>query len=164
MRSFKNEALNVAFLLETFFIHFRDARSSLSATFSRRSIFEILSIFRDNDLKDFFLFKALSTIATIFFFFKKFCAFLATENSAQFAESLFAKQLLFDISSIVSNVSDAMLSAFDRNTCRLLVDEKKYFFFLFSFLLLRVLLLSIKIHFLRFKFSLFLSFFAISSS
>jgi hypothetical protein len=164
MKSFKNEALNVVFLLETFFIHSRDAKSSLSATFSRRSLFEILSISRDNDLKDFFFFKALSTVATIFFFFKKFCAFLAIENFAQFAESLFAKQLLLDISSIVSNVSDAMLSAFDRDTCRLLVDEKKYFFFLFSFLLLKMFLLSIKTHFLRFRFSLFLSFFAISSS
>jgi hypothetical protein len=164
MRSFKNETLNVVFLLKTFFIHSRNARSSLFATFSRRNLLEILSISRDNDLKDFFLFKALSTVATIFSLFKKFCAFLTTENSAQFAESLFAKQLLLDISSIVSNVSDAMLSAFDRNTCRLLVDEKKYFFFLFSFLLLRVLLLSIKIHFLRFRFSLFLSSFAISSS
>jgi hypothetical protein len=70
MRNFKNEALNVVFLLETFFIYFRDARSSLSATFSRRSVFEILSISRDNDLKDFFLFKILSTIATIFFFLR----------------------------------------------------------------------------------------------
>jgi hypothetical protein len=41
MRSFKNETLNVAFLLETFFIHFRDARFSLSATFSRRSVFRL---------------------------------------------------------------------------------------------------------------------------
>jgi hypothetical protein len=164
MRSFKNEALNVAFLLETFFIHSRDARSSLSATFSRRSVLEILSISRDNDLKNFFLFKALFTVATIFSLFKKFCAFLTIENFTQFAESLLAKQLLFDISSTVSNVSDAMLSAFDRDTCRLFVDEKKYFFFLFSLLLLRMFLLSIKIHFLRFKFSLFLSSFAISSS
>jgi hypothetical protein len=139
MRNFKNEALNVAFLLETFFIHFRDARFSLSATFSKRSIFEILSISRDNDLKDFFFFKILSTIATIFSFFKKFYAFLTIENSAQFAESLFAKQLLFDISSTVSNVFDAMLFAFDKNTCRLLIDEKKYFFFLFSFLFLKML-------------------------
>jgi hypothetical protein len=144
MRNFKNETLNVVFLFETFFIHFRNAKSSLSATFSRRSIFVILSISRDNDLKNFFLFKAFSTIATIFFFFKKFCAFLTIENSAQFTESLFAKQLFFDISSIVLNVSYAILSAFDRNTCWLLIDEKKYFFFLFSFLLLRMFLLSIK--------------------
>jgi hypothetical protein len=133
MRSFKNEALNVAFLLETFFIHFRDARSSLFATFSKRSVFEILSTFRDNDLKNFFLFKILSTIVTIFSFFKKFCAFLTIENFAQFVESLFAKQLLLDISSIVSNVFDAMLFTFDKNTCRLLDDEMKYFFFFFYF-------------------------------
>jgi hypothetical protein len=133
MRNFKNEALNIAFLLETFFIHSRDARFSLFATFSRRNIFEILSISRDNDLKDFFFFKILSTVATIFFFFKKFWAFLTIEDFAQFAESLFAKQLFLDISSIVSNVFDAMLSAFDKNTCRLLVDEKKYFFFSFHF-------------------------------
>jgi hypothetical protein len=164
MRSFKNEALNVAFLLETFFIHSRNAKSSLFATFSRRSLFEILSISRDNDLKNFFIFKTFSTIATIFFFFKKFCAFLAIKNFAQFAKSLLAKQLFFDISSIVSNVSDAMLFAFDKNTCRLFVDEKKYFFFLFSFVFLRMFLLSIKIHFLKFKFSLFLFFFAISFS
>jgi hypothetical protein len=161
MRSFKNEALIVVFLFKTFFIHFRDAKFSLSATFSRRSIFEILSISQDNDLKNFFLFKVFSTIATIFFLFKKFCAFLTIENSAQFAESLFAKQLLLDISSIVSNVFDAMLFAFDRNTCRLLVDGKKYFFFFFSFLFLKMSLLSIKIYFLRFKFSLCLFFFAI---
>jgi hypothetical protein len=164
MRSFKNETLNVAFLLETFFIHFRDARSSLFATFSRRNLFEIMLIFRDNDLKNFFFFKILSTIATIFFFFKKFCAFLAIENFAQFVESLFAKQLLLDISSIVSNVFDAILFAFDKNTCRMFIDEEKYFFFLFSFLFLRMFLLSIKIHFLKYKFSLFLFFFAISSS
>ncbi len=121
IRNFKNETLNVAFLLETFFIHFRNARSSLSATFSRRSIFEILSISRDNDLKNFFFFKVLSTIVTIFFFFKKFYAFLTIENSAQFAEWLFAKQLLLDISSIVSNVSDAMLFAFDRDTVRMMI-------------------------------------------
>jgi hypothetical protein len=134
MRNFKNEALNVVFLLETFFIHFRDARSSLFATFSRQSIFEILSISRDNNLKNFFFFKVLSTIATIFSFFKKFCAFLTIENSAQFAESLLAKQLLFDISSIVLNVFDAMLFAFDKNTCRLFVNEEKYFFFfIFAF-------------------------------
>jgi hypothetical protein len=163
MRSFKNKALNVAFLLETFFIYFRDARSSQSATFSRRSIFEILSISRDNDLKDFFLFKILSTVASIFFFFKKFCAFLTIENFAQFVESLLAKQLLLDISSIVSNVFDAMLFAFDKNTYRLFIDEKKYFFF-FSFLLLKMLLLSIKTHFLRFRFLLFLFSFAISFS
>jgi hypothetical protein len=136
MRSFKNEALNVAFLLETFFIHFRHARSSLSATFSRRSILEIISISRDNDLKDFFFFKILSTVVTIFSFFKKFCAFLTIENSAQFAASLLAKQLLFDISSIVSNVFDAMLFAFDKDTCRLFVDAKKYFFFSFFFFVL----------------------------
>jgi hypothetical protein len=164
MRSFKNEALNVVFLLETFFIHFRDARSSLSATFSKRSIFEILSISRDNDLKKIFLFKILLIVATIFFLFKKFCAFLTIENSAQFVESLFAKQLLLDISSIVSNVFDAMLFAFDKNTCRLFVDEKKYFFFFFSFLFLKMSLFSIKIHFLRFRFLLFLSSFAISFS
>jgi hypothetical protein len=164
MRSFKNEALNVVFLFKTLFIHFRNAKSSLFATFSRRSVFEILSIFRDNDLKDFFFFKVLSIIATIFFFFKKFCAFLTIENSAQFAESLFAKQLLFDILSIVSNVFDAMLFAFDKNICRLFVDEVKYFFFFFFFLLLKMFLLSIKIHFLKFKFSLFLFFFAISFS
>jgi hypothetical protein len=75
MRSFKNEALNVAFLLETFFIHSRNARFSLFATFSRRSVFEILSISRDNDLKDFFLFKILSTVATIFFFSRSFVRF-----------------------------------------------------------------------------------------
>ncbi len=91
MRSFKNETLNVVFLFKTFFIHFRDARSSLFATFSRRSVFEILSISRNNDLKNFFFFKILSTIATIFSFFKKFCAFLTIENSAQFVESLFTK-------------------------------------------------------------------------
>jgi hypothetical protein len=82
MRNFKNEALNVVFLLETFFIHFRNARFSLSATFSRRSVLKILSISQDNDLKNFFLFKILSTIAIIFFFFKKFCAFLTIENFA----------------------------------------------------------------------------------
>jgi hypothetical protein len=163
MRSFKNEALNVVFLFETFFIYFRNAKSSLFATFSRRNILEILSISRDNDLKKKIFFKTFSTVATIFFLFKKFCAFLTIENSAQFAESLFAKQLLFDISSIVSNVFDAMLFTFDKNTCRLFVDEKKYFFF-FSFLLLKTFLLSIKTHFLRFKFSIFLSFFAISFS
>jgi hypothetical protein len=68
MRSFKNEALNVVFLLETFFIHFRNAKSSLFATFSKRSFFELLLISRDNDLKNFFFFKILFTIATIFFF------------------------------------------------------------------------------------------------
>jgi hypothetical protein len=70
MRNFKNKSLNVVFLFETFFIHFRDARFLLSATFSRRSVLEILSISRDNDLKNFFLFKVLSTIATIFFLSK----------------------------------------------------------------------------------------------
>jgi hypothetical protein len=133
MRSFKNEALNVVFLLETFFIHFRNTRFSLSAMFSKRSIFEILSIFQNNDLKNFFFFKTFLTVATIFFFFKKFCAFLTIENFAQFVKSLFAKQLFLDISSIVSNVFDAMLFAFDRNTCRLFIDEKKYFFFIFAF-------------------------------
>ncbi len=101
MRSFKNEALNVVFLLETFFIQFFEARSSLFATFSSRSFLEIFSMSRDDDLKDFFFFKTLFTIATIFFFFKKFCAFLAIEVSALISKLLLAKQLLFDFSSIV---------------------------------------------------------------
>jgi hypothetical protein len=164
MRNFKNEALNVVFLLETFFIQFLEARSSLFATFSSRSFFEIFSMSRNNDLKNFFLFKILFTIATIFFFFKKFCAFLTIEISALISKLLFAKQLFFDFSSIVFRVSDELLSAFDRTNCRWLVDWKKYVFFFFSFLLVKVLLFSIKTHSLKFKFSLFLSSFAISFS
>jgi hypothetical protein len=106
MRSFKNKALNVAFLLETFFIQSFEVRSSLFATFSSRSFFEIFSIFRNNDLKNFFLFKVFFTIATIFSFFKKFCTFLAIEISASFSKLLFAKQLLLDVSSIDSKIFD----------------------------------------------------------
>jgi hypothetical protein len=67
MRSFKNEMLNVVFLLETFFIQFFETRFSLFTTFANRSIFEISSIFRNDDLKDFFLFKVLFIIAIMFF-------------------------------------------------------------------------------------------------
>ncbi len=118
MRSFKNEALNVVFLLETFFIQFLEARFSSFATFSSRSFLEIFSMSRDDDLKDFFLFKVLFTIATIFFLFKKFCAFLTTEISALISKLLLAKQLLFDFSSTVFRISDRLLSAFDRANCR----------------------------------------------
>jgi hypothetical protein len=165
MRSFKNKASNVVFLLETFFIQSFEAKSSLFATFSIRNSLEIFSISRDDDLKIFF-FKAFFTIATIFFFFKKFCAFLTIEIFALFSRLFFAKQVLFDVSSIVSKIFDELLSAFDKTMCRWLIDWKKYvfFFFLFSFLFLRVLLLSIKTHFLRFRFSLFLFFFVVSFS
>ncbi len=75
MRSFKYEALNVVFLFKTFFIQSFETRFSLFATFSSRNLFEIFSISRNDDLKNFFFFKVLFTIATIFFLFKKFCAF-----------------------------------------------------------------------------------------
>jgi hypothetical protein len=164
MRSFKNEALNVVFLFETFFIQFLEARSSLFATFSSRNFLEIFSMSRDDDLKNFFLFKILFTVAMIFFFFKKFCAFLTIEISAFISRLLFAKQLLLDFSSNVFRVFNELLSALYRTNCRWLVDWKKYVFFFFSFLLVKMLLLSIKTHFLKFKFSLFLSSFAISFS
>jgi hypothetical protein len=67
MRSFKNKALNIVFLLETFFIQFLEARSSLFAIFSNWNVLEIFSISWNNDLKNFFFFKVLFTIATIFF-------------------------------------------------------------------------------------------------
>jgi hypothetical protein len=118
MRSFKNEALNVAFLLETFFIQSFEARSSLFATFSSRSFLEIFSLSRDDDLKNFFFFKAFFTVATIFFFFKKFCAFLTIEISALFSKLFLVKQLLLDFSSTVSKVFDELLSAFDKTACR----------------------------------------------
>jgi outer membrane receptor for Fe3+-dicitrate len=51
MRNFKNEMLNVVFLLKTFFIQSFETRSSLFATFSSRSFFEIFSMFRNDDLK-----------------------------------------------------------------------------------------------------------------
>jgi hypothetical protein len=155
MRNFKNEALNVIFLLETFFIQFLKARSSLFATFSSRSFFEIFSMSRNDDLKDFFLFKILFTIATIFFFFKKFCAFLTIEIFALISRLLFAKQLLFDFSSTVFKIFDELLFAFDKTNYRWFVDWKKYVFFFFSFLLVRMILLLIKTSSLRFKFSLF---------
>ncbi len=101
MRSYKNEALNIAFLLETFFIQSFEAKFSLFATFSSRSFLDVFSISRNDDLKNFFFFKILFTIATIFFFFKKFCAFLTTEIFALFSKLFFAKQLLLDVSSIV---------------------------------------------------------------
>jgi hypothetical protein len=164
MRSFKNEALNVVFLFKTFFIQFLEARSSLFATFSSRSDLEIFSMSRNDDLKDYFLFKALFTIATIFFFFKKFCAFLTIKIFALFSKLLFAKQLFFDFSSTVFRVFDELLSAFDKMSYRWLIDWKKYVFFFFSILFVRMFLFSIKIHFLRFKFSLFLFSFAISFS
>jgi hypothetical protein len=71
MRSFKNEALNVVFLFETFFIYSRNAKSSLFATFSKRSIFEILSISRDNDLKNFFFFQNSFDNRNDFLFFSR---------------------------------------------------------------------------------------------
>jgi hypothetical protein len=163
MRSFKNKALNVVFLLKTFFIQFFEARSSLFATFSNRNVLEIFSISRNDDLKK-KNFKILFTIAMIFFFFKKLCAFLTIEIFALFSKLLFAKQLFFDVSSIVLEVFDELLSAFDKTNCRWLIDWKKYVFFFFSFLLVRVFLLLIKTHSLRFKFSLFLFSFAISFS
>jgi hypothetical protein len=164
MRSFKNETLNVVFLLETFFIQSFEARSSSFATFSSRSFLEVFSMSRDDDLKDFFLFKILFTVATIFSFFKKFCAFLAIEIFAFISRLLFAKQLLFDFSSIVFKIFDRLLFVFDKTNCRWLVDWEKYVLFSFSFLLVRVLLFLIKTHSSRFKFSLFLFSFAISFS
>jgi hypothetical protein len=122
MRSFKNKALNVVFLLKTFFIQFLEARSSLFAMFSSRSFFEIFSMSRDDDLKNFFFFKTFFTIATIFFFIKKFCAFLTIEIFAFFSRLLFAKQLFFDISSIISKIFNELLFAFDKANCRLLID------------------------------------------
>jgi hypothetical protein len=91
MRNFKNKALNVVFLLETFFIQFFEAKSSLFATFSNRNFLEYFSISRDDDLKNFFFFKIFFTIATIFFFFKKFCAFLTIEIFTFFSKLLFSK-------------------------------------------------------------------------
>jgi hypothetical protein len=164
MRSFKNEALNVVFLLETFFIQFFEARSSLFATFSSRNLFEIFSISRNDDLKKKFLFKVFFTIATIFFLFKKFCTFLTIKIFTFFSKLLFTKQLFFDFSSIVFKIFDELLSAFDKMNYWWLIDWKKYVFFFFSILLMRVFLLSIKIHSLRFKFSLFLFSFAVSFS
>jgi hypothetical protein len=122
MRSFKNETLNVAFLLKTFFIQSFEAKSSSFATFSSRSFLEIFSMSRDDDLKNFFFFKTLFTIATIFSFFKKFCAFLAIEIFALISRLLLAKQLLFDFSSIVFRISDRLLFAFDKANCRWFVD------------------------------------------
>jgi hypothetical protein len=90
MRNFKNETLNVVFLFETFFIRFFEARSLFSTTFSSRNFLEIFSIFRNDDLKIFFLFKIFFTI-TIFFFFKKLCAFLAIEIFALFSKLLSVK-------------------------------------------------------------------------
>jgi hypothetical protein len=75
MRSFKYEALDVVFLFKTFFIQSFEARFSLYATFLSRSVLDIFSISRDNDLKDFFLFKILFTIATIFFSSRNFVRF-----------------------------------------------------------------------------------------
>jgi hypothetical protein len=75
MRSFKNEALNVVFLLETFFIHSRNAKSSLTATFSKRSVFEILLISRDNDLKDFFFQSFFNNRNDFFLFQEVLCVF-----------------------------------------------------------------------------------------
>jgi hypothetical protein len=118
MRNFKNEALNVVFLLETFFIQFFEARFSLFATFSSRSDFEFFSMFRNDDLKNFFFFKILFTIATIFFLFKKFCAFLTIEIFAFFSRLLFAKQLLFDFSSIIFKIFDELLFVLDKTNCR----------------------------------------------
>jgi hypothetical protein len=69
MRNFKNETMNVDFLLETFFIQSLNARSSLFAMFSNWSYFDVSSITRNDDLKDFFFFKFFFTIATIFIFF-----------------------------------------------------------------------------------------------
>jgi hypothetical protein len=133
MRNFKNETLNVVFLLKTFFIQSFEAKSSLFATFSSRSDFEIFSMSRDDDLKNFFFFKIFFTIATIFFFFKKFCAFLTIEISAFFSKLLFAKQLLFDFSSIVFRIFDELLFAFNKTNCRWLIDWKKYVFFFLNF-------------------------------
>jgi hypothetical protein len=133
MRSFKNKTLNVVFLLETFFIQFFETRSSLFATFSSRSFFEIFSMSRDDDLKKKFLFKILFTIATIFFFIKKFCAFLIIKIFVFFSKWLFVKQLFFDVSLIVFRISDELLFAFDKTNCRLLIDWKKYVFFFFIY-------------------------------
>ncbi len=75
MWSFKNEALNVDFLFETIFIQSFEAKFSLFATFSSRSVLEICSISRNDDLKKKFLFKVLFTIATIFFSSRSFVRF-----------------------------------------------------------------------------------------
>jgi hypothetical protein len=131
MRSFKNETLNVVFLFKTFFIQSFEARSSLFATFSSRSLYEIFSMFRNNDLKDFFLFKIFFTIAMIFFFIKKFCAFLTIKIFALFSRLLLAKHLFFDVSSIIFRIFDELLFAFDETNYRLLIDWKKYVFFFF---------------------------------
>jgi hypothetical protein len=114
MRNFKNEALNVVFLLETIFIQFLEARFSLFATFSSRSFSEIFSMFRNDDLKNFFFLKILFIIATIFFFIKKFCAFLTIEISAFMSKLMFAKQLFFDFSAIIFKIFDELLFTFDK--------------------------------------------------
>ncbi len=69
VRNFTNKTMNVDLLLETFFILSLNAKSLLFATFSNWSYLEIFSIFRNDELKDFFRFKILLTIVTIFILF-----------------------------------------------------------------------------------------------
>jgi hypothetical protein len=112
-------------------IFYSDSRSKI---FAIRDVFEskfsrnFLDVSR-RWLKRFFFFKVLFTIATIFFLFKKFCAFLTIEIFTLFSRLLFAKQLLFDFSSIVFKIFDELLFTFDKTNYRWLINWKKYFFF-----------------------------------
>ncbi len=117
MRNFKNEALNVAFLLETFFIQFLEARFSLFATFSNRNVFEIYSTSRDDDLKDFF-FQSFFHNRNDFFSLQEVLCVFNNEIFALFSKLLLAKQLFFDFSSIVFKIFDELLFAFDKTNYR----------------------------------------------
>jgi hypothetical protein len=110
MRNFRNETMNVDFLLETFFIQFLNVRSSLFATFLSRNCLDVSSITRDDDLKNFFLFKVLFTIVTIFIFFWKIFAI----EFNLWVEFLFSfwRQLFFNVSLIVFCVFNELLFAF----------------------------------------------------
>jgi hypothetical protein len=75
MRSFNNKTLNVVVLLETLFIQFLEAKSSLSATFSSRNVLENFSISRDNDLKNFFFQNSFHNRNDFFFLQEILCVF-----------------------------------------------------------------------------------------
>jgi hypothetical protein len=141
MRNFKNETMNVDFLLETFFIQFLNARSSLSATFLSWSCFDVSSITRDDDLKDFFRFKILFTIVTIFIFFWEI--FAIKFNARVELWFLFWKQLFFDVSSIVFCVlMNCCLHSLKRRIDFDTTKKKFFFFVLFIFVLERSVVLD----------------------
>jgi hypothetical protein len=164
MRSFKNKTLNVVFLLETFFIQFLEAKSSLFATFSSRNFFEIFSISRNDDLKDFFFFQNFFHNRNDFFFLQEVLCVFNDWDLCAYLEIIVCEIITFRFFVDYFQNLWRIVICIRQNELSMIYQLKEICIFFFSFLLVRVFLFSIKTHFLKFKFSLFIFSFVISFS